>query len=195
VDGDPAHFSVLAVCTGNVCRSPAVQALLRQALAPHGVTVSSAGTRALVGAPVEPAMASLVRAMGAETAGIVARQLTPAMVAEADLVLALTREHRSAVVTLDPRALRRTFTLREFAELVRNSRDALEADDVSLGVSDRLGAAVRLAAAARGGRRPAAGDDDLPDPYGREAAVYASVTDAIASAVTTVLSAVAPARV
>jgi protein-tyrosine phosphatase len=44
-------FSILAVCTGNVCRSPAVERLLTGQLFPT-VTVSSAGMHALVGHPI-----------------------------------------------------------------------------------------------------------------------------------------------
>ena len=43
-------FSILTVCTGNVCRSPAVERLLASKLGPT-VSVASAGTHALVGHP------------------------------------------------------------------------------------------------------------------------------------------------
>ena len=52
-------FSILAVCTGNVCRSPAVERLLASKLGPT-VRVSSAGTHALVGHPISEPMAALL---------------------------------------------------------------------------------------------------------------------------------------
>ena len=54
-----SEFSVLVVCLGNVCRSPLAERVLRLRLAelPDGpagtVRVSSAGIRALVGAPMD----------------------------------------------------------------------------------------------------------------------------------------------
>src|SRR5690554_2859915 len=105
---------ILAVCTGNVCRSPAVERLLA---ARTGLVVRSAGTRAVVGGAVSPPMAALLEDAGLATTGFAGRQLDEALVAEPALVLALTREHRSAVVELDPGAMGKAFTLRELARL------------------------------------------------------------------------------
>jgi len=58
-------FSILTVCTGNVCRSPAVERLLSTELGPT-VQVSSAGTHALVGHPISQPMAALLTASGIE---------------------------------------------------------------------------------------------------------------------------------
>jgi protein-tyrosine phosphatase len=136
-------------------------------------------------------MADLVRAAGGDTDGISARQLTPAMVAGADLILTLTREHRSAVVTLDPRALQRTFTLRQFAALLADDALTGHPTDAPRGVADRLRSCIAGAVAARGVRRPAPDADDIEDPYGREAAVYRSVADEIVAAVEVIARAAA----
>src|SRR4029453_8342341 len=107
-------FSILAVCTGNVCRSPAVERLLASRLGPT-VSVTSAGTHALVGHSIAEPMAALLRGGGLEPDGFEARRLSERMLKEADLVLAMTRAQRGLVVDLWPPAVRRAFTLREFA--------------------------------------------------------------------------------
>lgn len=191
-----APVRVLAVCTGNICRSPAVERLLAAGLgaaypgAPGGglapaVVVASAGTGALVGSPVAPPMAALLREHGAVTEGFVARRLTAAMVAEADLVLALTRRHRSSVVELVPSAVRRTFTLREFARLV-TAVDPAQLPGADSTTADRLAALVPAAALQRGFP---AGDDDVVDPYGGSAALYRRSFDQLAPAVRAIVAA------
>src|SRR5215204_3965961 len=77
-------FSILAVCTGNVCRSPAVERLLATKLGPT-ITVSSAGTHALVGHPISEPMAMLLRNRGIDTLPFEARRLSEQMLREAGL--------------------------------------------------------------------------------------------------------------
>ncbi|SNR41471.1 hypothetical protein [Blastococcus mobilis] len=179
------RWSVLTVCTGNVCRSPAMEYLLRAALGPGaGVEVRSAGTRALVGRPVEPPMARLLTAAGADPTGFAARGLTPADVARADLVLTAEKAHRSAVVALQPRALRRTFTLLEFVDLVVLARAAAGHDWPTQGVPERLVWLVARAPALRP-QRPWPAEDDVPDPYGRDDACFAATAGRVGAAVAT----------
>lgn len=111
--GYGSDVRILVVCTANICRSASAAALLRDAVAANpelaGVEVRSAGTHAIAGAPgchVAPALAG----RGDEHRS---RPLTAADVEWADLVLTAEREHRSAVASLQPTALRRVFTLRQ----------------------------------------------------------------------------------
>src|SRR5512133_2901453 len=83
-------FSILAVCTGNVCRSPAVERLLATKLGPT-VAVTSAGTHALVGHPISEPMAALLHDSGVETNEFEARRLSEQMLKEADLILSMRR--------------------------------------------------------------------------------------------------------
>lgn len=159
---------VLAVCTGNICRSPVVERLLAARLGPAGVEVASAGTYAMVGRPMEPHMATLLDRAGGRSAGFAAQQLSPELVAGADVVMALTREHRSDVVALHPPAVRTTVTLRELARLGADPPPELPAGPPA----DRLVAAVPLAITARGGTRVDAADDDVEDPYRRGEEAY-----------------------
>ena len=177
-------FSILAVCTGNVCRSPAVERLLASKLGPT-VSVSSAGTHALVGHPISEPMAALLRDSGVEPDSFEARRLSEQMLKEADLVLSMTRAQRGLVVELWPAAVRRTFTLREFARLLSwVDPSALRAGTPA----ERLRAAIPLAAAERGRKQSSPDEDDVVDPFRRSNAVYsdsfAQITSAVDSIVT-----------
>jgi protein-tyrosine-phosphatase len=91
------------VCTGNTCRSPMAEALLRQALAARGidsVTVSSAGTGAWDGAPVSEGAYLIGLEHGLDLSEHRARLLTRDLVREADLVLAMSGHHLARVAEL-----------------------------------------------------------------------------------------------
>ena len=86
-------FSILAVCTGNVCRSPAVERQLINELG-KTVSVSSAGTHALLGHPISEPMAALLRDRGIEPDKFEARQLT-------EQLLGAIQSSRARVVVID----------------------------------------------------------------------------------------------
>ena len=163
-------FRVLLVCTGNICRSPMAEHLLREGLrtrlgpAAEQFVVASAGTFGLSDRTMEPyAQDTLRDHHGIDGSAFRARALADRMVSEADLVLTATRDHRAAAVTLHPRAARKTFTIREFDRLLSAvDPDSLPTGDPVL----RAHAVVRAAAAQRGLVRPEKpGDDDITDPY------------------------------
>lgn len=173
----PASFTILTVCTGNICRSPAVEFLLRAALGTH-LQVHSAGTHAVVGHRVDDQM---MRLLPMDTSAFTARQVTVQMVKEADLVLALTRSHRSQLVELHPPAVRTTFTLREFTRIadvaqvtVGDGQDSVLAQVTAQ--APRLRVVTRTAIPA---------DDDITDPYGLQDEVFekcvADINTAVAS--------------
>lgn len=85
---------------------------------PGGFQVASAGTRALVGEPMQPISADIVRTFGGDPEGFAARQLTPKILRGVDLVLTMTSGHRGEVLQLDASLLKRTFTIREFARML-----------------------------------------------------------------------------
>lgn len=164
-------FQVLVVCTGNISRSPVVQHLLASGLADPSLQVSSAGTHAVVGAGVDPPMQELLAGIGINSSQFRARQLKPSLLTDVDLVLGLTREHRSTAVQLEPSIVRRSFTLREFVRILPTA-----APFFGRTVGERLRAATEAAALARM-RVPAnrLADDDVIDPYGAPIQVYRRV--------------------
>jgi protein-tyrosine phosphatase len=167
---------ILAVCTGNVCRSPMTERLLQAAVGPS-VAVTSAGTRALAGQDMTAETAALVRNHGGDADHFAARQLDSGMLRELDLVLALTREHRSAVLDLQPRLLRRSFTLLEFARLI----------DVAGSDASGFDELVSACAAHRTMGRPDDPSlDDVIDPFGHDGTVYARTAEQITRAVSSI---------
>jgi len=182
VPGD--SFSILAVCTGNVCRSPAVERLLSSKLGPT-VTVSSAGTHALVGHPISAPMAALLAGYGIDERPFEARRVSEQMLKKADLILALNRAQRGLVVDLWPAAVRHTFTLREFARLLHRV-DASVLPTSSPAV--RFRAAIPLVAAERGRERASPDDDDVVDPFRLSKDVYTESFGQITAAVDVIIS-------
>ncbi len=87
---------VLMVCSGNTCRSPTAEALLRRELAAAGVTgvlVSSAGTGAQDGDPASEGAYLVALEEGVDLGTHRSRRVTPELLAEADVVLAMSRSH------------------------------------------------------------------------------------------------------
>ncbi len=177
---------ILVLCTGNVCRSPLAEELLRSALG-DAAEVTSRGTRAWPGQPFSPEMAALLlerTGIDARTPGAV--RLTAADVRAADLVLGMERAHRAAAVRLHPAAVRRVFTLTEFARLVSETQPPSAG-----GGAEALAA---LVSRAHRGRRPVPAEfDDIVDPIGQPQAVYEAVFDQIDGAVRRVARVIGPA--
>ncbi len=158
-------WTVLMVCTGNLCRSPLAEhlAAVRFRATPGAAPVfHSAGVCAEPAAPMHPHAAALLRARDVDPGAFRARPLTAELIGASDLVLCATRRHRSAVVALAPRALRRTFTVREFGRLTSGVRPAdLPPGEPRLAGEYLTAAAWRVRAS---GRIVPASIDDLADP-------------------------------
>ncbi|GAA3060564.1 MULTISPECIES: hypothetical protein [Actinomycetes] len=167
-------FTVLTVCTGNICRSPAMERLFVHVFADaaeEGLRVHSGGTYAHDGEDMQPPMKQRVADYGADAADFTARQVTAAMVEEADLILTATREHLEDVTAEVPGARARTFTIRELGRLAEHlGREAVRAqlrDVVGEGATqrDRIAAVVPLLDRARQDAGRPGPDDDVVDPY------------------------------
>jgi protein-tyrosine phosphatase len=98
---------VLMVCTGNTCRSPMAAAALELALGMERdrLDVQSAGTSAHPGQPATPLAIDLCRAAGVDLTAHRSRRISPALLAQADLILVMEPDHLRAVLGMgaDPR--------------------------------------------------------------------------------------------
>ncbi|HUP86244.1 MAG TPA: hypothetical protein VM143_11305 [Acidimicrobiales bacterium] len=155
------------VCTGNICRSPMAEALLRDRLARRGVPshVHSAG---LIegGRPASAHGVDVVRGRNLDLTGHRSTELSPDLVHGADLLLGMARLHVREAVVLRPQVWPKAFTLKE---LVRRGDD-IGARPAGQSVEEWL-----LEAHAGRSRVDLLGDDsddDIFDPIGSSRSQY-----------------------
>jgi protein-tyrosine-phosphatase len=188
-------FTVLFVCTGNICRSAMAQQLGRAYLdaelgeEAERFRLVSAGTRAVVGSAMHPDSALVLRGLGGDPEGFTARQFEPGLAGEADLVLPMTGSHRRVILHAAPRMLNRTFLLREAAGLLSLLEPVRTADGDPV---RRARALVKALAEARS-RRPRGSDDEVPDPIAQPVEAHQEAADLIAEALIPLLSSIATA--
>ena len=137
---------LIFVCTGNTCRSPMAEGLLKKLLGPDcGWEVSSAGVHAGNGAPASSGAVEALRMLGIDLTGHRSRRLTPEMVRTADLIVTMTRSHRDAVLDISPESEGKVFLLKSFgiAQCAADIYDPVgEALDVYRRVRDEIDAAL-----------------------------------------------------
>ncbi len=122
---------VLLVCTGNTCRSPMAETLLRHELSnrfkslfspgqPPPVVAVSAGLSAYPGGSASPEAVTVMQSRGLSLKDHQSRPLTQRLLKQADLVLTMTSSHRQAILGRWPEAAQKTYLLS------KNGRDVAD---------------------------------------------------------------------
>ncbi len=133
--------SVLFVCTGNICRSPLAEALLKDYVEKQGLgdrfRISSAGTFALNGNPATREGQMAARRWGLDLSAHRAREVSRPIMAASDFVLGMTRRHCFELAAQFPGFENRIYLALLFPR--RFSREDAEGIDVPdpIGQSER----------------------------------------------------------
>lgn len=114
-----ASLMIVFVCTGNTCRSPMASGMMKKLIADrkglqpnelpeHGIVVESAGIAAMMGSRPSAEAVSVMAAMGIDLTDHESQPLTERLAMQADVIFAMTRSHRQAIVTQWPELAART---------------------------------------------------------------------------------------
>ena len=105
-------MNIYLICTGNTCRSPMAEAILR-AKNIENITVRSAGINAQDGIPIATNAKTLIEEMDMPYTDT-SRAVTEEGVAWADYVFTMTEAHKSILHHLFPADREKIFTLKGF---------------------------------------------------------------------------------
>ncbi|WP_241640565.1 protein tyrosine phosphatase [Rosenbergiella epipactidis] len=109
--------SILVVCTGNICRSPTGERLLRQLL--PNKKIDSAGTGALKGHAADATACLVAEKHNLSLADHQGQQFTRQLAQQYDLILVMEKHHQEEVSTIAPEARGKTML---FAHWINNKQ-------------------------------------------------------------------------
>ncbi|MBW2645178.1 MAG: low molecular weight protein arginine phosphatase [Deltaproteobacteria bacterium] len=112
-------MNILFVCTGNICRSPTAEGILRKLIAERQtekIEAASAGLYALPGNSVSRLALQVAQEHGVDLSQHSAQLVSSQLIAWADFVLVMEPAHREGLIACYPEAKKKIFMIRHFAD-------------------------------------------------------------------------------
>ena len=115
----PLKFNVLFVCTGNTCRSPMAEGILKTVVDEEYCAVKSCGNLPMNGLPPSDNGVQVVEEYGGSIKEHLSQTLTRELIDWADLILVMGYKHFQCVIDIQPGAAVKTFLLKEYKRKVK----------------------------------------------------------------------------
>ena len=112
-------FNVLFVCSGNTCRSPMAEGILKTMVDKDRCHIRSAGTLPMDGFPASENSVQVVKEYGGSIKDHVSQTITKELIDWADLILVMGYKHFQHIIDIQPNAVSKTSLLKEYKRKVK----------------------------------------------------------------------------
>ncbi len=121
-------FTILFVCSGNACRSPMAEGLLKKKLFPYyqkQVVIKSAGTLGLNGNPATPNTITVAKEKGVDISSHLSQGISANLIQKADIIFTMAAHHKETLLEIFPEKKDDVFLLTAFGveEKTNNAKD------------------------------------------------------------------------